>query len=97
GGRDTVFESARRERVELNWSKLVEAGRSPEELAKEFEPSTQTIRNWVNKLLPIFRRVSGRLRDIMDLPYFQHEKSVHESGSTPKHVFSKTLPTTKIP
>ena len=26
---------------------LVRAGRSPEELAKEFEPSAQTIRNWV--------------------------------------------------
>ncbi len=26
---------------------LVQAGRSPEELAREFEPSAQTIRNWV--------------------------------------------------
>ncbi len=26
---------------------LVRAGRSPAELAKEFEPSAQTIRNWV--------------------------------------------------
>jgi transposase len=26
---------------------LVKVGRSPEELAKEFEPSAQTIRNWV--------------------------------------------------
>jgi len=26
---------------------LVHAGRSPEELAKEFEPSAQAIRNWV--------------------------------------------------
>ena len=26
---------------------LVRAGRSPEELAKAFEPSEQTIRNWV--------------------------------------------------
>ena len=26
---------------------LVRSGRSPEELAKEFEPSAQTIRNWV--------------------------------------------------
>ena len=25
---------------------MVRAGRSPEELAKEFEPSSQTIRNW---------------------------------------------------
>lgn len=28
---------------------LVHAGRSPEELAKEFEPSAQTIRNWVRQ------------------------------------------------
>ena len=26
---------------------LVRAGRSPQELAREFEPSAQTIRNWV--------------------------------------------------
>ena len=26
---------------------LVHAGRTPEQLAKEFEPSAQTIRNWV--------------------------------------------------
>ena len=26
---------------------LVRSGRSPEELSKEFEPSAQTIRNWV--------------------------------------------------
>ena len=26
---------------------LFQAGRSPEELAREFEPSAQTIRNWV--------------------------------------------------
>lgn len=28
---------------------LVRAGRSPEELAEEFEPSSQTIRNWVKQ------------------------------------------------
>lgn len=28
---------------------LVRAGRNPEELAREFEPSAQTIRNWVNQ------------------------------------------------
>jgi len=28
---------------------LVRAGRSPDELAKEFEPSAQTIRNWVGQ------------------------------------------------
>lgn len=28
---------------------LVEAGRTPEELSREFEPSGQTIRNWVQQ------------------------------------------------
>ncbi len=28
---------------------LVRAGRSPEELAEEFEPTAQTIRNWVKQ------------------------------------------------
>lgn len=28
---------------------LVRAGRSPEDLAKEFEPSSQAIRNWVRQ------------------------------------------------
>ena len=28
---------------------LVRAGRSPEELAREFEPSSQTIRNWLRQ------------------------------------------------
>lgn len=28
---------------------LVHAGRSPENLAKEFEPTAQTIRNWIAK------------------------------------------------
>lgn len=28
---------------------LVRAGRTPEELAREFEPSSQTIRNWVQQ------------------------------------------------
>jgi transposase len=28
---------------------LVRAGRTPEELAKEFEPSAQAIRNWVSQ------------------------------------------------
>ena len=34
----------RRQMVEL-----VQSGRTPEELAKEFEPSAQTIRNWVTQ------------------------------------------------
>ena len=33
----------RRQMVEL-----VRAGRSPEELAREFEPTAQSIRNWVS-------------------------------------------------
>jgi len=28
---------------------LVRAGRSPEELAEEFEPTAQTIRNWLKQ------------------------------------------------
>lgn len=28
---------------------LVDAGRTPEELSREFEPSAQTIRNWVQQ------------------------------------------------
>ncbi len=31
---------------------LVRAGRTPEELAKEFEPSAQAIRNWVAQSRP---------------------------------------------
>jgi transposase len=38
---------------------LVQAGRTPEELAREFEPSAQTIRNWVQQA----ERDSGRRRD----------------------------------
>jgi transposase-like protein len=29
------------------WLNLVHAGRTPEELAHEFEPTAQSIRNWV--------------------------------------------------
>jgi len=39
---------------------LVRAGRTPEELAKEFEPSRQTIRNWVKQAdLDAGRRSDG--------------------------------------
>lgn len=38
---------------------LVRAGRTPEELAQEFEPSAQTIRNWVTQA----DRDSGRRND----------------------------------
>ena len=39
-------------------TELVRAGRTPEELAKEFEPSAQTIRNWVAQA----DRDAGRVR-----------------------------------
>ena len=38
---------------------LVRSGRSPEELAREFEPSSQAIRNWVRQA----DRDEGRRRD----------------------------------
>jgi transposase len=45
----------RRQMVEL-----VRAGRTPEELAKEFEPSAQAIRNWVRQAdLDEGRRADG--------------------------------------
>jgi transposase len=40
---------------------LVEAGRSPEELAKEFEPSAQTIRNWMKRA----QADGGKRRDVL--------------------------------
>lgn len=38
---------------------LVEAGRTPEELSREFEPSAQTIRNWAGQAA----RDAGRRHD----------------------------------
>ena len=38
---------------------LVRAGRNPEELAKEFEPTAQTIRNWITQV----DRDEGRRED----------------------------------
>lgn len=38
---------------------MVRAGRSPEELGREFEPSAQTIRNWVTQA----DRDEGRRKD----------------------------------
>jgi len=37
--------------AEFRWQmvELVRAGRTPEQLAKEFEPSAHTIRNWVRQ------------------------------------------------
>jgi transposase len=40
---------------------LVGTGRSPEELAKEFEPSAQTIRNWVKRA----EADGGKRRDVL--------------------------------
>jgi transposase len=40
---------------------LVASGRSPEELAKEFEPSAQTIRNWVKRA----EADGGKRRDVL--------------------------------
>ena len=40
---------------------LVGAGRSPEELAKEFEPTAQTIRNWVKRA----EADGGKRRDVL--------------------------------
>lgn len=42
---------------------LVRSGRSPEELAREFEPSAQTIRNWVAQLDVDDGRVEGVTSD----------------------------------
>jgi transposase len=40
---------------------LVASGRSPEELAREFEPSAQTIRNWVKRA----EADGGKRRDVL--------------------------------
>ena len=43
---------------------LVRAGRNPEELAKEFEPTAQTIRNWLKQAeLDKGQRQDGLTRD----------------------------------
>ena len=43
---------------------LVRAGRSPDELAKEFEPTAQSIRNWVTQAeLDAGRRHDGLTSD----------------------------------
>jgi transposase len=40
---------------------LVHSGRSPDALAKEFEPSAQTIRNWVKRA----EADAGKRRDVL--------------------------------
>jgi transposase len=47
---------------------LMQAGRSPEELAQEFEPSAQTIRNWLAQS----ERAPGRRSD--DLTTVEREE-----------------------
>jgi transposase len=42
---------------------LVRAGRDPEDLAREFEPTAQSIRNWVT----VADRQEGRRRDIGEM------------------------------
>jgi transposase len=43
---------------------LVRAGRSPEELAREFEPTAESIRNWVKRAdLDTGRRTDGLTSD----------------------------------
>jgi len=42
---------------------LVQAGRSAEELAREFEPTAQSIRNWVAQAARDAGRGDGGLRD----------------------------------
>ena len=49
----------RQQLVELVW-----AGRSPEELSREFEPSAQTIRNWVHQA----ERDAGQRTDGLTTP-----------------------------
>ncbi len=39
---------------------LVRAGRDPDDLAREFEPTAQSIRNWV--AVAVDRRAAGRKR-----------------------------------
>ncbi len=47
--------------------RLVRAGRTPEELAREFEPSAQAIRNWVRQAdLDEGRRDDGRTTEDRD-------------------------------
>ncbi len=56
GSHRTYPPEFRRQMVEL-----VESGRSPEMLAKEFEPSAQTIRNWVARS----QADGGKRRDVL--------------------------------
>ncbi len=58
-GRGPYPAEFRRQMVEL-----VQAGRSPEALAREFEPSAETIRNWVRQA----ERDAGRRRDGLTSP-----------------------------
>ena len=54
---------------------LVRSGRSPEELAREFEPSAQSIRNWVDQAARDEGRGDGGLTgaEREELRRFRHE------------------------
>ncbi|MGO4155418.1 transposase [Cupriavidus sp. YAF13] len=59
---------------------LVHAGRSPEDLAKEFEPTAQTIYNWVAQA----ERDAGTRHDGLDVPKVVGKRAdVLVSGSRP--------------
>jgi transposase len=57
--RGTYPPEFRQQLVELVW-----AGRTPEELSREFEPSAQTIRNWVHQA----ERDAGQRTDGLTTP-----------------------------
>lgn len=74
----------RRQRVEL-----VRSGRTPEELSREFEPTAQSITNWVRQAereeLIRLRRENQRLRQECDIlskaaAWFARESKANPSG-----------------
>ncbi len=58
--------------------RLVRAGRTSGELSREFEPSDQTIRNWVRQA----DIDEGHREGLMELPRFMDGLMVHQTGST---------------
>ena len=69
---------------------LVKAGRTPEELSREFEPTAQTIHNWVKQAdLDTGVRSDGltssereELRVIIYLPHGQGDDSMRACGNS---------------
>jgi len=55
---------------------LVHAGRSPEELAKEFEPTAQTIRNWIAQA----DANGGKRRDVLSSAERQELSSLRKEN-----------------